>query len=81
MKGRGFVGALVLATSLGPLSIHIFLPAVPLLRDAFGVSAGLAQLALTSSMIAMGLSMLGYGPLSDRFGRRPVLVAGHLLFL
>jgi len=78
---RPFLAALMLATALGPISLQMFLPALPSIQQAFGVSAGVAQLALSLSMVSIGFATLGYGPLSDRFGRRPVLIAGQLVFV
>jgi DHA1 family bicyclomycin/chloramphenicol resistance-like MFS transporter len=63
------------------MSVQMFLPALPSIRAAFGVSPGLAQLALSASMLAIAFATLVYGPLSDRFGRRPVLLVGQGLFL
>lgn len=72
---------LVLLTAIGPTSFQIFLPSLPSIRDTFGVSAGTAQLALSLSMLGIAVSALGYGSLADRFGRRPVLIAGMGLLL
>lgn len=60
--------------------MQIFLPALPAVQDAFAVSAGRAQLVLSSSLIAIAFAGLAYGPASDRFGRRPVLVVGLVIF-
>jgi DHA1 family bicyclomycin/chloramphenicol resistance-like MFS transporter len=59
----------------------MFLPALPSIRVAFGVSAGVAQLSLSASMLAIAFATLAYGPLSDRYGRRPVLLVGQGIFL
>lgn len=67
--------------ALGPISVQMFLPALPSIQRAFGVDAGRAHLALSLAMAAIAVSTLLYGPLSDRFGRRPVLVGGQLLFI
>lgn len=74
---------LVLAaiTALGPMSMQIFLPALPAIQDAFTVSAGRAQLALSVPLAAIAFSTLAYGPASDSFGRRPVLAVGLAIFL
>ena len=74
---------LVLAaiTALGPMSMQIFLPALPAIQDAFTVSAGRAQLALSAPLAAIAFSTLAYGPASDSFGRRPVLAVGLAIFL
>ena len=62
------------------MSIHLFLPALPLVRRAFAVDAGTAQLSFSLSMFAMALGTLIYGSLSDRLGRLPVLIGGLVLF-
>jgi DHA1 family bicyclomycin/chloramphenicol resistance-like MFS transporter len=76
-----FVALLVLVTVLGPLSMQMFLPALPAIQSAFATSAGTAQLALTAAMLAVGTATLVFGPLSDRFGRKPVLIVGIVFFL
>lgn len=68
-------------TALGPMTMQIFLPALPAIQDAFAVSAGRAQMVLSVSLAAIACSTLFYGPTSDRFGRRPVLVVGLAIFL
>lgn len=72
------VVVLVLALLLGiqPVTTDLYLPALPVLTDSLGASVGQAQLTLTSLLLAFGLSQLAWGPLSDRFGRRPVLLCG-----
>lgn len=75
-----FIAILVVVTALGPLSMQMFLPALPLIQRDFATDTGTAQLALTAAMLAIGVATLVYGPLSDRFGRRPVLLAGLVLF-
>ena len=67
-------------TALGPMSMQIFLPALPAIQDAFAVSTGRAQMVLSVSLAAIAFSALGYGPASDRFGRRPVIVVGLAIF-
>ena len=70
----------MLVTFVGPLSIHMFLPALPFVRQAFAVDAGAAQLSFSLALLAMAAGTLVYGSLSDRFGRLPVLLAGLILF-
>jgi DHA1 family bicyclomycin/chloramphenicol resistance-like MFS transporter len=81
IKSRLFLVTLVAATALGPLAMQIFLPSLPLIQSDLGVSAATAQLVLSLSMVAISFSLLVYGPLSDRFGRRPLLILGLVLFL
>jgi DHA1 family bicyclomycin/chloramphenicol resistance-like MFS transporter len=68
-------------TALAPFSLQIFLPALPAIQTGFGVSTGTAQLALSLSILANAVANLAYGPLSDRFGRRPVLLVGLVAFV
>ena len=63
-------------TALGPTSMQIFLPALPAIQKFFEVSSGTAQLALSISMVAIAFATLVYGPLSDRYGRRPLVLSG-----
>jgi DHA1 family bicyclomycin/chloramphenicol resistance-like MFS transporter len=81
VKPRLFLVTLVAATMLGPLAMQIFLPSLPFIQSDLGVSAATAQLVLSLSMVAISFSLLVYGPLSDRFGRRPLLILGLALFL
>lgn len=76
-----FLIVLVAVTAIGPLSMQIFLPALPAIQTDYGVAPGTAQLSVSLSMIAIALATLAYGPLSDQFGRRPVLIAGMIFFL
>lgn len=76
-----FLALLVAVTALGPLSMQIFVPSLPAIQDDFGVAAGTAQLALSLSVFAIAVAMLGYGPLADRLGRRPAMIGGAAVFL
>jgi DHA1 family bicyclomycin/chloramphenicol resistance-like MFS transporter len=69
---------LVLALLLGiqPVTTDLYLPALPALTEGFGAPVAQAQLTLTALLLAFGISQLVWGPLSDRYGRRPVLLAG-----
>jgi DHA1 family bicyclomycin/chloramphenicol resistance-like MFS transporter len=77
----GFMVLLAAMTALGPLSLQIFVPALPAIQADFGVSPGIAQLALSLSILANAVAALSYGPLSDRFGRRPAVMAGLVMFV
>ncbi|MCZ4315329.1 multidrug effflux MFS transporter [Comamonadaceae bacterium G21597-S1] len=69
---------LILAALLGvqPLTTDLYLPALPALTEGFGAGMAQAQLTLSALLIAFGVSQLVWGSLSDRFGRRPVLLLG-----
>ena len=69
---------LMLSVLMGiqPITTDLYLPALPRLTHELGASMPKAQLTLTALLLAFGISQLFWGPLSDRFGRRPVLLAG-----
>ncbi len=68
---------LLAATSaLGPAAMQILLPAIPVIRQELQVSTEVAQLTLSLSMFAIAIGTLVYGPLSDKFGRKPVMLLG-----
>jgi MFS transporter, DHA1 family, multidrug resistance protein len=75
------IGTLAAVTAAGPFAMQIFLPALPAIAHAFEVPTARAQLTLSLSMVAIALATLIYGPLSDRYGRRPVLLSGLAIFV
>lgn len=72
---------LIVATALGPLSLNIFIPSMPGLQRAFGADYGTVQLVLTLYLVGLAGAQLVHGPLSDRYGRRPVMLGGLGLHL
>ena len=80
-KGRAPVLLLIAITALGPLALNIVLPSLSSLTEAFATDYGTAQLALSLYLIGFAVGQLAYGPMSDRYGRRPMALAGLLLFL
>lgn len=81
MPGRPFAIALASIALVGPLSIHIFLPLIPAVKSALEISSGTAQLMFSASLFAMSVTTLFWGAMSDRIGRRPILLLGLFLFL
>src|SRR3546814_13688275 len=71
---------LIAATASGPLALNIFVPSMPGLVHVFDTDYATIQLTLTLYLIGVAVAQLAYGPLSDRFGRRPPLLAGLALF-
>ena len=69
------------ASALGPASMQILLPALPIIREDFVVSTGVAQLTLSLSMLSIAIATLVYGPVSDRYGRKPTLIGGTTITL
>ncbi|WP_181240737.1 Bcr/CflA family multidrug efflux MFS transporter [Enterobacter ludwigii] len=69
-----------LLAMLMPLSIDMYLPALPVISAQFGVPAGSAQMTLSSYILGFALGQLFYGPMADSFGRKPVILGGTLIF-
>ena len=67
---------LTLLTGAGPFTMQILIPVLPAVAGHFTVPYASAQMTLTVYLIGIALGQLIYGPLSDRFGRRPLLLAG-----
>jgi DHA1 family bicyclomycin/chloramphenicol resistance-like MFS transporter len=72
---------LIAVSAIGPLALNIFMPSMPGLQKSFGISYGTVQLTLTLYLIGLAVCQLFYGPLSDRYGRRPLLLGGLGLFV
>jgi MFS transporter, DHA1 family, multidrug resistance protein len=69
-----------LLAALAPLSTDMYLPALPLMPDEFGVAASVVQLTLTATMAGMAIGQIFAGPISDMNGRRGPLFVGLLVF-
>ncbi|MCB1509134.1 MAG: multidrug effflux MFS transporter [Hyphomicrobiaceae bacterium] len=80
-KARVPILLLVMASAVGPLSLNIFVPSMPGLAEYFSTNDATVQLTLTVFLVAIAVSQLFIGPLSDRFGRRRVLIGGLTLFV
>jgi DHA1 family bicyclomycin/chloramphenicol resistance-like MFS transporter len=75
------IALLVAITMTGTLAMHIFVPALPRAGADLGASPAAMQLTITLYLIGLAAGQLVYGPISDRFGRRPVIIASLLLYL
>lgn len=72
---------LVAMTGVAPISLYILVPALPVLAATFQSDIQVAQMTVSLYMVGIACSQLIMGPLSDRFGRRPVLLAGLALMV
>jgi hypothetical protein len=73
----GLVATLVCLCSLNQLAISIFLPAMPAMASALGADSLAVKATLSVYLLVYAASLLVHGPLSDRFGRRPVVLSGR----
>lgn len=73
-----FLGML---TAFGPFVTDMYLPTLPEMANWFNTTSSMVQLSLTASMIGLAAGQLFFGPLSDKYGRRPLLIIGMCLFL
>ena len=71
---------LVLASSVSIMSTDIYTPSMPSLPALFGTGADMVQLTVSLNVLMFGLGQLFHGPLSERFGRRPVLLGAIVFF-
>lgn len=78
---RTFTVALGLTALITPLAVHLFFPVIPAVKVALGLSDAHAQFTFSVALFGMAFATLFYGSLSDRYGRRPVLLSGLGLFL
>jgi DHA1 family bicyclomycin/chloramphenicol resistance-like MFS transporter len=72
---------LALLTALGPLSTDMYLPSLPAIAEDLGATAAGAQLTLSAFLLGFAVGQFVYGPVSDKIGRRPVLMFGLGLFV
>lgn len=73
-----FLGAL---SALGPLSNDLYVPSLPLVAAGLDAGGGAVQLTLSTVLLGLSLGALIYGPLSDQYGRKPVLAAGLAVYV
>lgn len=76
---RRLIPLLIAMSAVGPLSLNILVPALPTLVAVFATDPGPIQLTISLYLVGLAVSQLALGPLSDRFGRRPVVLAGLAL--
>ncbi|MDD3288998.1 MAG: MFS transporter, partial [Alphaproteobacteria bacterium] len=82
LTGQKFLGKkrlivfLTLLSAFVPLSTDLYLPALPAMTEQFHASESLTNLTLTLFFIFFSIGTLIWGPLSDKYGRKPILIAG-----
>lgn len=71
---------LALLMGIQPVTTDLYLPALPAITEGFGATLAQAQYTLSALLLSFGVSQLIWGPLSDRFGRKPILLAGLSMY-
>ena len=71
------LGALV---AIAPLAMDIYLPSMPSMTHSLGAAPEQVQLTISVYMLGWGVAQLVAGPVSDRFGRKPALIGGLVVF-
>lgn len=75
------IGIFIVISMLGPLSLNMFLPSLPLIRDDFGSSISIVQLTISLAMTSFALGTFFNGFISDRIGRKKTIIAGLILHI
>ncbi len=78
---KGIITLITLVNMIIPLSTDLYLPAMPSMTTSFQTSSALINMTLTLFFLFLGLGTLIFGPLSDKYGRKPVLLSGNLLYI
>ena len=80
MSSTTIIVLLSMLLGIQPVATDLYLPALPAIKAEFGADLSQVQLTLSALLLAFGTSQLVWGPLSDRFGRRPILMCGLATF-
>lgn len=78
---RGMTVLLAFMTAMGPISTDLYVPALPQLALEFGTTPARVQWTLSSYLMGFAFGQLFYGPLSDKYGRKPLLMIGFMAYL
>src|SRR5580698_7127152 len=79
-RSAAYLALLLSLSSFGPLTMSIYTPVMPLIGVDLATGADAVKLTLTTYMVGFAVGQLFYGPLSDRFGRRPIVLVGVAFF-
>jgi DHA1 family bicyclomycin/chloramphenicol resistance-like MFS transporter len=79
-RPRPSIWLLVAIIGLGPFTMQVLVPSLPAIGQSLGAGTAAVQLTVTLYLVGVAAGQLVYGPLSDRFGRRPLLLGGLALY-
>lgn len=80
LRTGGLMALLAVSSFMTPLSLDMYTPAVPYMAGYFSTTPDMVNLTLSGFFVCFTLGMLVFGPVSDRFGRRPAFVASYMLY-
>jgi DHA1 family bicyclomycin/chloramphenicol resistance-like MFS transporter len=78
---RALLALLAAVTALGPISTNLYIPLLPEIREYFDATVAHAQATFSVALVTFAVGMLFWGPVSDRHGRRPAIIAGLAVFV
>lgn len=81
LSERALIVLLASVTAFGPVALNIYLPVLPKVQADFGVTVAQASVTVSAPLVAFAIGILVYGPVSDRVGRRPVILFGIGVYL
>jgi MFS transporter, DHA1 family, multidrug resistance protein len=76
----GMTAVLALLTAIGPLSTDMYLPSLPSIASAFDTPDSRVQLTLSVYLLGFAVGQIFYGPISDKFGRKPAVLTGLIIY-
>ena len=80
LQSRLLFALIIALVAVGPLSTDLYLPSLPAIGRELAADVARTQLTLSIYMVAFAVAQLLYGPLSDRFGRRPIVIGGIAIY-
>ena len=81
IRGAGLIALLTALAALGQFASSVYLPSMPAMEVGLGASRGEVQATMTAYLAAFAVMQVVYGPLADRYGRRPIMLSGGTLFV
>jgi MFS transporter, DHA1 family, multidrug resistance protein len=76
----GMTAVLAMLTALGPLSTDLYLPSLPTITRSLSTDSASVQLTLSAYLFGFAIGQIFYGPISDKYGRKPAVLAGLLIY-
>lgn len=81
LTGNKLIALLTGLVTLGPMTISFYVPSMPAIADALDTTPSAVQATMTTFLVGFASAQPLYGPLSDRYGRRPILLAGLMIYI